>query len=146
MSSAKLNRNMYLTGTNGTIWINGKLYANISKIEAKVSGNFEEVKTCGFFGVQQVYTGWSGEGTMTFRKIDSEIISTMGKTFETGELPDIKIVTKLENKSTGKAERVALLQVDFKEFSLINFESHGLIEEEVPFSFGDYEILETISY
>lgn len=139
-----VDKNLYLTGTNGDVWINGKLLANLKKIEMKVTGEFEEVKICGDYGTKNVYVGWSGEGSCTLQKVDSEVLSLMGQAYASGIMPEIKIVTKLTNKSTKKTERTAISQVDFTEFPLANFESHGLIEEEIPFKFAEYEILETI--
>lgn len=36
--------NKVLTGSSGNLWFNGQLLANLSKIEAKVKGNFETVE------------------------------------------------------------------------------------------------------
>lgn len=141
-----VNRNKFLVGTNGDVWLNGKLLANIKKIEAKASGSFEEVSVCGSYATYNVYTGWSGEGTITLQKIDSEILNLMSEAYASGDMPEIKIITKLTNKSTGKTERTSLGQVDLTEIPIATFESKGLIEEEFPFKFSEYEILETIQY
>lgn len=137
-------KNRYLTGSTGDVWINGRLFTNIKSIEAKVTGNFEDMTTVGSYATEQVYLGWSGEGSMTTGKCDSSVLETVGDAFKTGIMPDIKIITRLTDKQTGKSERVAISGVTISEYMLAKFETQSQIEEEVPFKFADYEILETI--
>ncbi len=139
-----MDANKILTGNSGNVWLNGKLISTIKSIELKISGNFEEVNICGDNATYNKYTGWSGEGTMTWNKVDSSGIKLLADAYKTGVMPDIKIITKLTDKSTGKSERVAVSQVVLTEFSLAKFEAKALIEEEMPLKFSNYEVLETI--
>ena len=139
-----INQNRILSGRNGNVWLNGKLLAQIKSIEAKVTGNFEPVNFVGDYATYNAYTGWEGEGSVVMQKIDSTVLNLMAESFKTGEMPDIKFTTKLQDKSTGKSERVAISNVVITEFMLAKFENKALIEEELPFKFSDYEILETI--
>lgn len=137
--------NEVLTGTDGTIWVNGEEWAEVSSIEAKVTGEFEDVTFCGDYGTYKKFMGRTCEGTITLKKVKSRGLTIMGKAFKTGVMPDIKIISKLTNKQTGKSERTAIKDVVFTEFSLAQFENRSIVEEELPFSFSDYDILETIS-
>ena len=139
-----MHTNRLLTGTSGNAWINGKLLATIKSIELKVTGSFEEVNFCGDLATHNRYTGWTGEGTVTFGKVDSMVVSLLADAFKTGDMPEIKIITKLTDKSTGKSERAAVSEIVFTEFFLAKFEAKALIDEEVPLKFSDYEVLETI--
>ncbi len=138
------NKNRVLVGTNGYLWLNGDLLAQIKKVEVKVTGSFEDISVCGEYGTYSVYTGWSGEGTITLQKIDSTALKTLGDAYKSGIMPDLKIISKLTDKETQKSERVSISDVVFTEFYLANFENKGLIEEAIPIKFSDYEILETI--
>lgn len=138
------NKNRVLVGTNGYVWLNGELLANIKKVEIKVSGSFEEVSVCGFYGTHAVYTGWTGEGTLTLQKVNSTQAKLIGDAYKSGVMPELKIITKLTDQETKKSERMSISDVVFTEFNIANFESKGLIEEAIPFKFSDYEILETI--
>ncbi|HEY5582925.1 MAG TPA: phage tail tube protein [Ruminiclostridium sp.] len=133
-----------LTGNSGNVWVNGKLASTIKSIELKVTGNFEEQNFCGDLATHNVYTGWSGEGSMTWSKVDSTVITLLADAYKTGVMPDIKIITKLTDKSTGKAERAAVSEVVLTEFFLAKFEAKALIEEEIPLKFSEYDILETL--
>lgn len=139
-----INQNRILTGSNGNVWLNGKLLAQIKSIEAKITGDFEDVNLVGDYATHSAYIGWTGEGTLVMQKIDSTVLVLMKDAYKTGEMPDIKITTKLLDKFTGKSERAAISNVVITEFMLAKFESKAPIEEELPFKFSDYEILETI--
>ncbi len=136
--------NRFLIGTNGAVWVNGQKLSNITKVEIKVTGTFEDVNVVDDFATHSVYTGYSIEGTLTMKKIDSFVLKTLANSYANGIMPDIKIVSRLTDKSTGKNERTAITNVQFTEFYLANFESKGLIEEAVPFKAAYYEILDTI--
>ena len=137
--------NRVLTGSNGYVWINGKLVSQIKSIELKISGNFEDVNFCGDNSTYSKYTGFNGEGTVTMQKIDSTVLNLVGDAYLTGIMPDIKIITKLTDKATGKSERVAVSDVVITEFMLAKFEAKALLEEEMPLKFSNYEILEKIA-
>ena len=134
----------YLTGSSGQVWVNGKLLSQVKKIELKITGSFEETSLCGDYSTHSEYTGWAGEGTITLQKCDSTVLDLLGDCYKTGNMPEIKIITKLVDKSTGKSERVAVSEVTFTEFMLSAFEAKALIEDEMPLKFADYEILEKI--
>lgn len=133
-----------LSGTGGTVWINNEQLGELEKISAKVSGKFEEFSQCGDPATYQSYVGHSGEGSLTLLKESSRGIKLLAEAFKTGRMPDIKIVSKLTNLSTGKSERTSISGITFTEFDLANFEAKGLVKEELPFKFSDYEPLETI--
>ncbi|QHI71465.1 phage tail tube protein [Aminipila terrae] len=139
-----INQNRVLSGCNGNVWLNGKLLAQVKSIEAKITGNFEEVNFVGDYTTHHAYTGWAGEGTLVLHKIDSTVLSLVKNTYKTGELPDINIVTQLKDNSTGKSERVSLGNVIITEMMLAKIEGKALVEEEIPFKFSDYDVLETI--
>lgn len=139
---AKVNK--ILTGNTGNVWLNGKLLSTIKSIELKVTGNFEEVNFCGDNATYNRFTGWTGEGTITWGKVDSTVLALLAEAYKTGIMPEIKIITKVTDKSTGKSERAAVSDVVFTEFFLTKFEAKTPIDEETPLKFSDYEVLEEI--
>lgn len=136
--------NKVLTGNSGNVWLNGQLLAQLKAIELKVTGNFEDMNFCGDSSTHSKYTGWSGEGTITMYKIDSTVLKLIAKAYQTGIMPDVKIITKLTDENTGKSERVAVSGITITEFTLAKFEAKTNIEEELPVKFSKYEILDTI--
>lgn len=139
------NVNRILRGNTGDVFFNGKLVTTLKSIELKVAGSFEEVNICGDNATYNLYTGWSGEGTMAWGKIDSTAIGLLADAYKTGIMPEIKIITKLTDKSTGQSERAAVSNVVLTEFFLAKFEAKKPIDEEIPLKFSDYEVLEKIA-
>lgn len=140
----RLNVNEILNGSGGDVWFNGRLLATVQSVEAKISGNFEDIEVCGEEQTYKRYNGWSGEGTLTVLKTDSEIVQMVADGYKSGVMPEIKIITAIRNKSTGAAERVALSGVTVTEVMLSKFEKKTNSEEEFPFSFSEFEFLEVI--
>ena len=141
---ADFNPNRVLHSNQGNMWFNGKRLSTLQSVEAKVTGDFEEVNNCGDPATYRIYNGYSGEGTFTMLKIDSEVLKLMADAFKTGEMPTMTIITALEQKGTNKVERVAYSDVTIDEMYLAKFEKKSKIEEDVPFKFGHFEVLETI--
>lgn len=139
-----MEQNRFLTGSDGHVWLNGELLTTTKKIEAKLTGSFEEHSFCGNYATYNQYTGYNGEGSLTRGKINSSALKIIADSFKTGIFPEITIITKLTDKATGKSERTALKGVLFTETVLAGFEAKALIEEEIPFKFTDFELLETI--
>lgn len=141
---ADFNPNRVLHSNQGNMWFNGKRLSTLQSVEAKVTGDFEEVNNCGDPATYRIYNGYSGEGSFTVLKIDSDVLKLMADAFKTGEMPTMTIITALEQKGTNKVERVAYSDVTIDEMYLAKFEKKSKIEEEVPFKFGHFEVLETI--
>ncbi|EDT74813.1 phage tail tube protein [Clostridium butyricum] len=139
-----VNTNQILNGKGGNTWFNNSKLATVKKMNAKVTGDFEDENFCGDPATYTIYNGWGGEGSVTIKPTNSEIWSTLCKAYKDGTMPDIKIVTSLQ-RNDGKAERVALKNVVFTEFDIVNFEAKTAVEREFPFKFSDFEVLEEIA-
>lgn len=138
------NPNHILHGSGGHAWWGSKKIATLQSVETKVTGDFEEINVCGDNTTYSIYNGYSGEGTFVYFKMDSDIIKQLSKAYQSGVMPSITITTSLEQKETNKIERVAYSDIVVTEFMLAKFEKKAKVEEEVPFKFGKFEILETI--
>ena len=141
---AEFNPNRVLHGSGGNAWFNGKKLSTLQSVEAKVTGDFEEINVCGDNATYQVYNGYAGEGTMVWLKMDSEVLSLLADAYRSGEMPTITLITAVKQRGTNRVERVAYSDVVVTEFMLAKFEKKSKIEEEVPFKFGNFEVLETI--
>lgn len=133
-----------LNGSGGKIWINEENCANVEKISIKVTGKFEEVNCAGDYKTYRQYVGYSIAGTLTLNKVNSFAANTFADSYKAGVMPYVKIVTKLENPVTKKAERCVIKGIKFTEFSLADFEAKALCKEEIPFTAVDYKYEETM--
>lgn len=136
--------NEVMRGNDGTVFLNGEELGDLKSIEAKATGKFDALEFLGDNASYQTYAGWEGKGTLKFLKTRSTGLKYLGESFKTGIFPDVEIMTKLIKKTNGKAERVMLKGVVFNELTLVNMEAKKNIEEELSFTFTDYESLEQI--
>lgn len=141
---AEFNPNHILHGAGGNAWWGTKKIATLQSVEAKVSGDFEDINVCGDNTTYSIYNGYSGEGTLVYFKVDSDIVKQLAEAYQSGIMPEITIITSLTQKGTNKVERVAYSDVVVTEFMLAKFEKKAKVEEEVPFKFGNFQLLETI--
>ena len=129
-------------GNNGTVWFNGKILATLTKFEAKITMDYEEMNFCGEYNTHHEYTGWKGEGTMSIAKVDSDVLKLLKKAIKKGEMPEIPIISKVSDSDTGKTERISYSGVRITELMLAAFEAKKPVEEEIPFTFDNYKVLE----
>lgn len=140
----RLTTQQVMAGTYGAVWVNDEEWLHVKKFEAKVIGEYEDVLMAGKLTTGKKYMGWTGEGTITVNKVNSTITKMLAENFKKGIVPEIKIVAKLADPNALGAERVEILDVTFSEFMLLNFEVKAKMEEEVPFSFEDYNLIDVI--
>lgn len=136
--------NKVLQGKDGNVWVNGSLLATLSKIEVKVKADTEDVNFCGDNSTYTVFNGYSIEGTISCKKVDSTLLKIVAEAFKNGVMPDTKIITALTDKATGKSERTSIEGIIFTEFILACIEAKKMLEEEYPFKASSYDLLETI--
>ena len=138
------DHNRVIRGTHGKVWVNNQIMADVKSFEAKAAIDYEDMDVNGDYGRKKRYMGYSISGTMTLHKFDSYIVNLYKSGVMTGELPEIKIVAALADPTAYGTERVALYYVHLDEITLNKFENRTVIEEEVPFTAGSYEFLDTI--
>lgn len=132
-----------MKGNEQRIWFDGKLLATLTKAEAKLTLDWEERKYCGKYGTDYEYTGFKIDGTLTFDKIDSSLLKKVKAAIKNGNMPEFT-VTGATATMQGKTERVNLTGVCISELKLFNAEAGKTVEEEIPFTARDYDVLEAI--
>lgn len=138
------NPNNILHGNDASVWFGGEELFEVEKLEAKVTMDNEDIEVLGNPGTFSRFNGMSGSGTLTRYKVDSSYLELISDSVKSGVIPDVTIITSIKQPATGKVERVALKNVTFTEATLMSLEKKKVVEEEIPFSFGDFELLEKI--
>ncbi|SFB62587.1 Phage tail tube protein [Cohnella sp. OV330] len=133
-----------INGVYGRVWVGGELWAEVDKFEAKVSVNYEDVSFAGSGATFKKATGWTGEGSMTVKKIYSRVQRAMADSVRKGIYPRFEIMGAVNDPDAYGGERVALHDVTIGEFFLLQFETKKLGSEEIPFAFSDYEMVDKI--
>ncbi len=133
-----------LHGSCSEVYINGVRDVLATKIEVKVTGDFEDGAFCGDYGTFPIYNGYSIEGTLTDKKTDSTLEMAIVEGYRTGVMPDIVLMTALTNPATRQVERWSVSGVVFTEVALANIEAKKAVERELPFKAETYKNLEAI--
>lgn len=141
----KVKANKVINGTFGSVWVNGERWQDIETLELKVGLEYEDVNMPEDLATHKKLTGWTGEGSMTVKKVYSRGSRLLAEATKKGTTPDITIVSKLADPDSYGTERVTVSEVTFNEFLLSAFEQKALGKEELSFSFADFDLLETIS-
>lgn len=133
-----------LHGSCSEVYINGVRDVLATKIEVKVTGDFEDGAFCGDYGTFPIYNGYAIEGTLTDKKTDSTLEVAIVEGYRTGVMPDIVLITALTNPATRQVERWSVSGVVFTEVALANIEAKKAVERELPFKAETYKNLEAI--
>lgn len=141
----KLKGNKQINGTFGSVWVNGEKWLDVESFEAKVTIDYEDVNMAEDLATHKKMIGWTGEGSMTIKKVYSRGSTLLAKSVKEGVVPDVSIVGKLADPDAFGAERVAINEVTFNEFMLLQFEQKTLATEELSFNFADYDPIDLIS-
>lgn len=136
--------NKVVRGTNGRLWINDELLANVKSFECKLTMNYEELDINGEPIKQNLYTSAKIAGTMVLHKINSKMLKYVSDAAKTMIMPDIYLVSKVTDPQIVGAERVKIGRVVLDEVALASFENAKAMEENIPFKGGSYETLDTI--
>ncbi|MCP8970042.1 phage tail tube protein [Ectobacillus ponti] len=141
-----LDSTRVINGTFGYVYHNGEWLTNIKSAEATVEIAKEEIKRAGTRWTAHKVTGLTGSGTISGYKVTTEFVETIGKIADdTAGTFITELILKLEDPESFGAYRVRLKGVTFDKIPLINFEVGSLVEEELPFNFTGYELIDTIS-
>ncbi|MGG2053103.1 phage tail tube protein [Lysinibacillus pakistanensis] len=133
-----------INGTHGAAWVNGEKWIDLESVELKVTLEYEDVHVAENTGTQRKFMGWVGEGSINTKKVYSRGSNLLAKAVKSGKMPEVTITTKLADPDAYGTERTTVSDVTFDEFMLTKIEQRTLMTEELPFKFGDFDILEAI--
>lgn len=136
-----------ISGKEGRLFLDGEEMAYIKSLEANIEKQKSEVNIMGRRMTGHKTTGASGTGTATFYKVTSRFARIMMNYVKKGEDPYFTLQAVLDDKSSGRGtERVTLFDVNFDSAKIagLDVDSEAL-EEEVPFTFEDFDIPESLS-
>lgn len=128
-----------LKGNDQKVYFNGELLATLSKAEAKLKLDYEDIELCGQYSTEHEYVGYTIEGTITFKKTDSKVLALYHEAVMTGQIPDL-IITGVNMAVDGKIESVTITDAKVTELALLNAEAKKVIEEETPFNASTFKV------
>lgn len=138
------NVSKVMNGTWGQVWIDSHYLAELASINAKVTAKTESIPQCGQMIDGTKVTGLEPSGTLKLNKTSSYFLRLLGDDLKKGVLTQFTIITKVADPANGGTERVKLTGCTFTELTLVDIEQKKNMEESMPFTFSDYEILDYI--
>lgn len=142
-----LDATRVINGTFGEVWHDGVWLTNVKTVNAVVEINKEEVQVSGNRWVGHKVTTLTGTGSMTMFKVTSDFIQLIGAVAEnngSGSPYVTELILKLADPEAFGAERIRLKAVQFDSIPLGTFEVGAIVEEELPFTFSDFELIDAI--
>lgn len=140
MDSAKA-----INGTFGFVYSEGEWITNAKAAEAMVEIAKEEIPTSGTRWMGHKVMGLTGSGSITNYKLTSKFIRLVGQVANDDEKPYVtELIFKLADPSSYGAERIRLKNVQFDRIPLGKWEVNSIVEEELPFTFSGYDLLDEI--
>ena len=134
-----------MSGTEGEVWIDSQYMAQVTSFKAQVKLIKTEVNQVKVRAKQYKVTGWEGSGSVKMNHVSSYFVKKMSENIKNGHQTVCEIVAKVADPDAVGAERVAIHDATFDTLVLMNWEAKKLMEDDVEFTFTDYEILDTTS-
>ncbi|MNB80548.1 Phage-like element PBSX protein XkdM [compost metagenome] len=114
-------------------------------LESTIEKNKVDVPILGKTNTPQRSSGWSGSGTLTVYYVTSKFRQLMRDYVKTGQdfWFDLQVVNEQPGSGTGKQTAV-LKDCNLDSISAAQFDatSDDMLEEELAFTFSDYDILD----
>lgn len=148
---AIIRANDIVSGKEGVAYVvkdkNVRELAELRNIEAKVELNKEDVVLLGKRGTSKKITGWSGTGSMTIYYMTSYFRDMIADYIKRGTVPYFDIQVKNEDPASKAGKQTVVLKNCLPDSVMLTKldGSTGMLEEEVPFTFEDMEILDNFN-
>ena len=139
-----LDATKVINGTYGQVFLGDDEVGEMKSFQAKLEFQKEEVKIAGKMATGTKYMGYSGKGSLALHKVNSRMIKAIGQQIKEGKEPRFTIIGKLADPDSDGVERIAINNVSFDDLTLFDFEVGALGQTECPFTFTDWDVLDSI--
>lgn len=133
-----------INGSWGEAWLDGDYLAEIKGLEAKIAIEYEDIDRPRKLGKGKKMIGYEGTGSLKLHKVTSRFIKLLSDNLKQGKQTSFTVISKLDDPDALGAERIMIKNVTLEELTLANWESKTNGEEEIPFSFDDWEPMDLI--
>jgi len=139
------NAKRVISGTWGEVWLEGDYVAECFGMQAKIAFTKEAIKRAGHMAEDAKVTGYKGTGTLKLHKVNSRMALTIGEKIRDGKDVRFTVISKLADPDSYGAERVVVKNVSLDDLVLADWEVGSVGKTECPFTFTDYDFLDTIA-
>ena len=139
-----LDATKVINGTYGTVFLGDDEVGEMKSFQAKLEFQKEEIKVAGQMATDTKLMGYSGKGSLSLHKVNSRMVKTLLNEIKQGKDPRFTLIGKLADPNSEGAERIAINDVSFDDLTLFDFEVGALGQTECPFTFDDWNVLDSI--
>ena len=132
-----------ISGTFGSLWMEGEVIAECTAFQAKFNKNKEKIYLCGQFVSDTKAMSADGTGSITIKKVDSGQLQREAD-LQKGVDRRYTLIGKLADPDSYGAERIAVYNVSFDDLTLADWKANTAGEITLPFTFTRYELLDVI--
>ena len=132
-----------ISGTWGSVWLDGDAVVESTALQAKFNKNKEKVYLCGQFVTDNKAMSADGTGSITIKKVDSGQLQREID-LQKGTDRRYTIISKLADPDAYGFERIALYNVSFDDLTLMDWKANTIGEITLPFTFTRAELLDAI--
>lgn len=133
-----------INGTWGEAWIDGDYVAEALGLTATIEIEYEDINRPRKLGTSKKMIGFSGTGSVKLHKVTSRFIKLLSDNLRNGRQTSVTIISKLDDPDALGAERIVIKNATFENLNLANWEAKTKGEEDINFSFDDWEPLDLI--
>ena len=133
-----------INGSYGEAWLDGDYLAETKGLEAKIAIEYEDIDRPRKLGKGKKMIGYEGTGSLKLHKVTSRFIKLLSDNLKQGKQTSFTVISKLDDPDALGAERIMIKNVTLEELTLANWEAKTTGEEEIPFSFDDWEPMDLI--
>lgn len=144
MAKAKYEAKRVINGTFGSVEMDGEDVMEVVAFQAKDEYSKEAISQVGVMSKGYKITGVEGKGSMKVNKINSRMIKKIGRQVREGKTPTLTLTGTLADPDAFGSEKIAFTDVIVDDLTLFDFENGTLGTVEIPFTYGDYILLDLI--
>lgn len=142
---AELDASRVINGSFGQVYMEGQWLTNFSEMTAEANIEKAKLKLSGDRWARHKLIGLDGTGTMTGFKVTSKLIEfNTPITDNKNKMVKTELISKLSDPEAWGHERVRLKNVMFDKIQLANWKTGAEVNEDWPFTFEEYELLDPI--
>jgi hypothetical protein len=141
-----MNPTKVMNGSYGQVFHEGQWLMNIKQVEATVEFNKQEIQRAGTRWTGHKVTSIKGTGTMSGYKVTTDFLDKIGAMAESDSAGvfQTELIFKLDDPESYGVLSIRLKGVQFDKVEILKFEVGNIVEEEMPFTFEGYEVLDRV--
>ena len=140
-----LNPNEVINGVDGECWIDGAKMAEISEFEAILKMIYTDIPLPGKLVKGKKLTGEEHTGKMHLYHVSDVIQNKVAENLKNRKAPLFTVIGKVADPDSRGTTRISLYDVKFDEVPLLKYARQSVTEYDINFTFGDYDITESIT-